>query len=65
MMASVMKDNIPPEVTTTLDQEIHGVKGLQFVVDGMFSQPPYVVNNVRVVTGVSDHCALVGEVSRA
>jgi endonuclease/exonuclease/phosphatase family metal-dependent hydrolase len=65
MITTIMKDNIPPETTTTLDQEIHGVKGLQFVVDGMFSQPPYIVSNVRVVSGVSDHCALVGEVTRS
>ena len=56
------KDNIPPEITTTLDQELHRVKNLQLVVDGMFSKGSYTVKNVRVVPGVSDHQAIVAEV---
>ncbi len=56
------KDNIPPQITTTLDQELHKKKNLQLVVDGMFSKGSYVVKNVRVVSGVSDHQAIVAEV---
>ncbi len=51
-------DNIPAEVTTTLDQELHRKKGLQLVVDVLFTRPPWRAD-VRVVSGVSDHCAIV------
>ncbi len=56
------RDNIPPEVTTTLDQNLHRMPGLQLVVDGMFSRPNVVIKNVRAIDGLSDHCALVGEI---
>jgi endonuclease/exonuclease/phosphatase family metal-dependent hydrolase len=56
------KDNIPPEITTTIDQKLHKVKGLQLVVDGMFSKGSYSVKNVKVVGGVSDHQAIIAEV---
>lgn len=52
-------------VTTTLDQNLHRVKGLQLVVDGIFSSANYVVSSVKVVSGVSDHCALVADISKA
>ena len=62
-LARLMKDNIPTDVTTTLDQHLHRVQGLQIVVDGYFSTPPYMVSDVRVVDGISDHCAIVGTIS--
>ena len=65
-LAHEYADNIPPEVVTTLDRSIHraGDKLPDLVVDGLFSTPEYVVSNVRVVPGVSDHCALVGEITK-
>lgn len=62
-LARFMKDNIPSNVTTTLDQHLHRVPGLQLVVDGFFSKLPYIVSNVRVVDGISDHCAIIGTIS--
>lgn len=63
-LAKKYKDNIPPEAITTLDRDIHKVGHLDLVVDAMFSTPGYEVKNVRVVSGVSDHMAVVGEVMR-
>lgn len=57
-------DNIPAEVTTTLDDDRHKKPGLNFVVDGLFTGKSYQAENVRVVCGVSDHCAVVGEISK-
>ncbi|MBU0471006.1 MAG: endonuclease/exonuclease/phosphatase family protein [Nanoarchaeota archaeon] len=53
------KDNLPPEIDTTIDSDIHR-KGLKLVVDTIFSTPHYKVSNVRVVGDVSDHKAVIG-----
>ena len=58
------KDNIPVEVETTIDQNLHKVKGLMYVVDGLFSTPSYDVKNVQVIDGVSDHKALAADIER-
>lgn len=63
-LAKVYKDNIPKEIVTTLDPELHyrNTKKhgeLKLVVDYVFSTPKYRVSAMRVVPGVSDHCALV------
>lgn len=63
-LATMYKDNIPSSVTTTLDPILHRKSGLEFVVDGLFTSPEYVVENIRIVEGISDHKALVGEISR-
>jgi len=61
-------DNIPKSVQTTIDNSSHQYgrknRGIYLVVDGMFSTPSYKVSNVRIVQGVSDHCAIIGEVFR-
>lgn len=63
-LASHYVDNIPDDVTTTIDQHLHRVSGIQFVVDGFFTGTGYTASNVRVLSGVSDHCALVGELTK-
>ena len=77
MLAAKYKDNIPVEVVTSLDYDIHraggakliadaqtlGLKGL--MVDGIFSTPGYHVSNVQGHTGVSDHCAFSAEISKS
>lgn len=55
-------DNIPPEITTTMDQHLHRMPGLQFVVDVLFTDSSYVASDVQVVDGVSDHCAIVATI---
>jgi len=59
-----LQDNIPPEVTSTIDPDLHRAPGLEIVVDGLFSTPTYQVESVSVVPGISDHQALVAEVSK-
>jgi endonuclease/exonuclease/phosphatase family metal-dependent hydrolase len=59
------RDNIPTEVTTTLDPVFHKTRGsVSYVVDGYFTSDAYKAEQVRVVQGVSDHCGVVGMVSR-
>lgn len=68
-LASVLKDNIPVEVETTIDPKLHyaNVKTpgrLKLVVDYIWSTPKYKVKNVRVIPGVSDHCAIICTVAK-
>lgn len=63
-LAKRYTDNIPAAVTTTVDQELHRVKGLQLVIDGLFSSNHYRVSDVEVRSGVSDHCAIIGTVAK-
>lgn len=60
--ARIYKDNIPPEYKTSLDQNLHRVKGLIFMVDGFFTTQAYNASNVKLFDGVSDHFAVVGEI---
>lgn len=62
ILASHYKDNVPQEYTTSLDGTFHRAGALPFMVDGVFSTATYAVHDVRMVCGVSDHCALVGKV---
>jgi endonuclease/exonuclease/phosphatase family metal-dependent hydrolase len=67
-LSSTYQDNIPLEVKSTLDSSLHYAnKGkqdkLQLVVDYAWSTPGYEVSDVRVVDGVSDHCAIVCYIS--
>lgn len=62
-LAQYYKDNIPENVTTTLDHNLHYAGKLDLVVDGIFTTEHYQANNVRVVDGVSDHCAIVAEIT--
>jgi endonuclease/exonuclease/phosphatase family metal-dependent hydrolase len=64
-----LTDNIPAEIETTIDPRLHytnqEVRGkLQLVVDYVWSTSQYEVKNVRVESGVSDHCAIVCEVDK-
>lgn len=61
-LSQTYTDNIPAEVTTTLDQNLHKAGKLEYVVDGYFTSPGITTRNVRVVDSVSDHCAIVGDI---
>jgi|SRR3989344_634456 len=56
------KDNIPAEYKTSIDQNLHRVKGIQFMVDSLFTTPTYKASNVKLVDGVSDHMAIVSDI---
>ncbi len=57
-----LKDNIPPEIKTTLDPRLHKAGPLPYVVDYVWSTPKYKVRDIKVVSGVSDHMAIVAEI---
>ena len=61
-LAEKYKDNIPLEYKTSIDQNLHRVKGVQFMIDSLFTTPAYKASNVRLVDGVSDHMAVVADV---
>lgn len=64
------KDNIPSHYETSLDINLHRVGEDKFitedmdhyVVDGLFTTPRYKASNVRLVDGLSDHMAIVGDI---
>lgn len=58
------KDNIPLKYETSLDQKIHRVKGLQYMVDCLFTTDEYKATKVKLVDGVSDHMAIVAEITK-
>lgn len=61
-LSSKYQDNIPDEITTTLDPDLHRAGSLNLVVDGIFTTELYHTYNVKVISGVSDHCALVANI---
>src|SRR3989344_204695 len=56
------KDNIPLEYKTSIDQNLHRVRGIQFMVDALFTTSSYKASNVKLVDGVSDHMAIVSDI---
>jgi endonuclease/exonuclease/phosphatase family metal-dependent hydrolase len=65
LLAERYTDHVPPEIHNSLDPQYHRKPSLVHMVDYIWSTPHYCVEGVRVVCGVSDHCAIVAEVSRA
>lgn len=63
-IAQKYKDNIPLSVNTTIDGNLHQAGPIPYVVDGLFTTPLYKVENVRVISGVSDHMAIVADVRK-
>lgn len=61
-LAEAFHDNVPAEVMTTIDPHLHRAGALQVVIDGVFSSKDINVSDVNIVSGVSDHCAIVGEI---
>lgn len=61
-IAEKYNDNIPAKYVTSLDQNIHRVKGLMFMVDGLFTTDGYTAKDVALVDGVSDHMAIVANI---
>jgi endonuclease/exonuclease/phosphatase family metal-dependent hydrolase len=57
-------DHVPPHVTTTIDARFHYAGDLQLVVDAMFATPHYVLEDVQVLEGISDHKGILATVRR-
>lgn len=58
------QDNIPKNVKTTIDPILHKSNGLKLVVDYLFTTKKYIASNVKVIGGVSDHCAIVANIKK-
>jgi endonuclease/exonuclease/phosphatase family metal-dependent hydrolase len=65
IISNRLKDNIPTHYITSIDPKLHRAGALQLMVDGLFSSGGYVVTDVELHSGVSDHCAITAEISRA
>ncbi len=69
-LAKRFKDNIPAEYETSLDLERHRAgkeKAAELktrMIDGLFTTPAYRARDVKLVCGVSDHCAVVADIER-
>lgn len=63
ILAKEFTDNIPPEVTTTLDEVLHRAAPLYFVVDGLFTKGRYAAHDVHVISGASDHKLITAHIS--
>lgn len=63
-IAARYRDNVPPEYETSIDQNLHAVAGIQYIVDGLFSTPHYQCRDTKLMCGVSDHCAIVSNIFR-
>jgi endonuclease/exonuclease/phosphatase family metal-dependent hydrolase len=65
------RDEIPVTHASSLDKKLHRHGAdpnkahlfNQFMVDYIFSQPPYKITNVRLEFDISDHAAVIGKVS--
>ena len=63
-LAARWTDNIPSTVTSSLDPFLHRAAPLALMVDGIFSTPDYLVSDVKLHQGVSDHCAITALISK-
>jgi endonuclease/exonuclease/phosphatase family metal-dependent hydrolase len=63
-IAAKYTDNVPQEYLSSLDPKLHRAGPIDRMVDGIFSTPHYSVSDVRMESGVSDHCALVATVTK-
>jgi len=63
-LALKYKDNIPKEISTTIDKNLHSAGDLNLVVDGIFTTPEYCVDSIKVIDNLSDHCAILAKVNK-
>jgi len=64
-LANKYKDNIPPNINTTIDKRWHKAGDLNLVVDGLFTTPKYQVKTIAIIDNLSDHCGILANVSFA
>ncbi len=58
--ASHYVDRVPQHYASSIDPNLHRVPGLRYMIDYFWSTPDMSAEEVSMVCGVSDHCALVG-----
>lgn len=61
-LASRYTDNIPLEYTSSIDGTLHRAGPIPLMVDGVFTTSEYVASDVRLASGVSDHCAILATI---
>jgi endonuclease/exonuclease/phosphatase family metal-dependent hydrolase len=64
-LAARYTDCIPLHYTTSIDQNLHREKGIQFMVDGLFLTGAYTAQEVELVDGVSDHMAVIATIYKS
>jgi endonuclease/exonuclease/phosphatase family metal-dependent hydrolase len=62
-IAVEFKDNIPKEIETTIDGNLHRAGYLPYVVDCIFTKGKYEASNVRLISNVSDHLAVLADIT--
>jgi endonuclease/exonuclease/phosphatase family metal-dependent hydrolase len=62
-VAAHYTDHVPARCTTSIDGARHRAGALQLMVDGLFSSPGVTAADVRLVDGVSDHMAIVADIT--
>jgi endonuclease/exonuclease/phosphatase family metal-dependent hydrolase len=55
-------DNVPAHLTTSIDQHLHRVPGIQLMVDGFFTSQEFQVVHIEMIDGLSDHQGLLATV---
>lgn len=69
-LSSRYKDNVPACYQTSIDVNLHRAGKVRphelsdKMVDGLFTTPAYTATNVELVFGVSDHAAIVADISK-
>lgn len=64
-LAKTYTDNIPLNIDTTIDKNLHkSGQDIRLVIDALFTSTQYSAKNVRVVPNTSDHMAVAGEIER-
>lgn len=58
-------DNIPKYFTTSIDGALHRAGPLPYMVDGLFTTAAYRAAQTELLSGVSDHCAIVAKIEIA
>ncbi len=62
-LAKQYTDNIPSEIETTVDKNLHkSGLDIRLVIDALFTTSHYLVKNVAVVPNTSDHMAVLAEI---
>lgn len=63
-LAKKYKDNMPMDLTSSLDPILHKAAPLEYVVDGIFTTSSYMVSDVKIHNGISDHKGVSGILSK-
>lgn len=65
MFTEKLKDNIPLQYETSLDETLHRKGKLTLMVDGCFTTTGYRASDVELRFGVSDHAAVLATIAKA